>query len=239
MENCQSGCEEKRGDIKKQIREMLVDKCYVIGECYDGTDPSIVPEEDIDLMADKLIAICKDQCEINTFSCHEFGSRSMGTKKTTPGTTHTEFKLDYGVTGFPADGIVNCNGTNYVFDDETYNTGTEVFLDDDDVPDLFKYNSRDTYGYPYPVSWYQYTKVKQATEWNIVVDLPSQCPDNLGERDIDGCVDDPDSENFDTYMQREEYEINDNTPTDMFNIRVNDPVKSPAKKVIVNTEEDE
>ncbi len=240
LENCHSGCENKRSQLKMDIREMLLDKCYTIGECYDGTDLSIVPEGDIEIMADRLIEICKEQCELNTYSCHEFKSRHMNTKKSEVGYSHIEFRLDYGIAGHSTGTIDNCSGSSYVLDDEAYNTGVEIYLDTDANPDLFKYNSRDTYGYPYPVSWYQYTKLLQATEWNMVVELPSKCPENEGERDVEGCnegwFDEAGSENYDTYMQREGYEVNDNTPTDMYDVRINDPVKSPAKKVIINIE---
>ena len=58
ISDCQSGCEERRGDIINQLTVQFLEKCWVVDEgCID--DDNVITTADIAAIADSMVADCK------------------------------------------------------------------------------------------------------------------------------------------------------------------------------------
>ena len=180
---CENACEKRRDDLRKQILDTLESKCYIIDRCVSSANPNVVPEADIDTMVNALIEECKSQCFINNYTCEELNlSRLIKTPKYELGQTGGfEIELFYGLAGFPISGYHDCLGRdnssfNYI-DELSPAQYTERYYDwnGDNINDAFKCKLGDIEKEEY--SWYQYTKVQQASTWNLIIDLPSMCPE--------------------------------------------------------------
>jgi hypothetical protein len=179
---CNSQCESRRGDFDAKLREMLLANCYDIDGCKPNNSPDppygkVISNKDIDIIVDTLVSKCKSQCNVlSTFGCVETASRDMNTAKVTLGPTTSYQKLMYGMGGFPKDNYYDCEHRIIPkYDDAKYYDptfdGTVGKLKDriqkcrltDTIPE-------DRY------SWYQYTLVDQAANWDFDLNLPSKCP---------------------------------------------------------------
>lgn len=177
IDACLERCSSLVPEFRKAIQQTLVENCYDIDGCLGGGEgtpyENVVPREDIEVMVSTLVNTCRSQCQLNTFSCNDIGTRSIKAPKTETGPTHVTPKLLYGMGGFPQE-YVNCEkplATTYN-DAQYYDPG---FTDNIPNVDIHKCKmdvdgiTEDSY------SWYQYSLLNQATNWDFELDLPSKC----------------------------------------------------------------
>lgn len=152
---CFNACEKRREVVIEQLKELLFNKCYVIGPCKTATDyvaDNVIPENDFNAMVDAVIAQCQGQCAISSYRCVPADScRQFKTVKTILGNTITSGTvLTYGAGGAASDD-----------------------------PYCSLVSGRDYYncsgGADSSVSYCQYTRYKEAMGWFMELDLPSAC----------------------------------------------------------------
>lgn len=177
IDACLERCSSLVPEFRKAIQQTLVENCYDIDGCLGGGEgtpyENVVPREDIEVMVSTLVNTCRSQCQLNTFSCNDIRTRSIKAPKTETGSTYSSPKLLYGMGGFPQE-YVNCEkplATTYS-DAQYYDPGFT-----DNIPNVEIYKCKmdvdgiteDSY------SWYQYSLLNQATNWDFELDLPSKC----------------------------------------------------------------
>ncbi|HEY4788765.1 MAG TPA: hypothetical protein VIH57_22090, partial [Bacteroidales bacterium] len=195
MNACNDACEKRRSEFRQKILESLAKNCYDVGGCKGGgvgtPYENVVPLEDVDKMVDAMVAMCHNQCKgLNTFVCADKNSRNIQTERTIYGPTETLPQLITGVGGFPTDKTYyDCKklvpfkdaGDNRAdYYDPLYTNGD---VNGDNTKEIIKYkindNSRtpdDQRVTPDMYSWYQYTMMQQAMEWDFELNFPSKCP---------------------------------------------------------------
>ncbi|MDO6761759.1 hypothetical protein Q4566_16240 [Tamlana sp. 2_MG-2023] len=200
IENCEDSCEQRADEFRDELIRMFEDRCYVIGDCKIDPNDNIVPEADINVLVEQMILQCKNQCEIDTFSCVDESCRLLGAPtrvdRTDP-TSVEKFTLDISFTDFGVSGPVvypfserqNETGESSqklkYFDPIsgiTTETDVAVSIESLGTSGLKKYSFNDS-GYPFVTIWdirqsltyAQFTRWNQAMEWNVKLDLPSKC----------------------------------------------------------------
>ncbi len=65
ISTCETGCDERRGEVRARVREAFLSRCYTFDGCYDGTNPAVVSEADVEAIVDEVVEnICKAQCQL-------------------------------------------------------------------------------------------------------------------------------------------------------------------------------
>lgn len=192
MDECTSNCENRRDEFREELLIALEARCYEIGECKITTNDNIIPEEDIELMVDQIIAQCQSQCTISTVACEDEGCRSPTKSQFQPGTnleTTNDFNtsyIDFGVSGPVVSGLSNRENETL----RIINTTTDTVEDTGEASSAQNISNTGTLNkYTYtsnPSIWdvrrsltyAEYARWIQATEWDIVLDIPSKCDAN-------------------------------------------------------------
>ena len=236
---CERTCESRRSEFRRAVVQMFQDRCYRIVDCKPPGADNLVLVEDIDAITDQIVEQCRSQCEINTYTCESKDCRQYNTKKTLFGKNNRESILELGVGGH-----VDENGSAIELDciapaGETMQSCC-VNGGNWDLP----CNAAPTYN----LSYSQYTKVKQATEWDIELDIKTLCNergefvegdphthyfDNAGtllEHQEPDCSD----ASGDTFVERDRYEV----PINNMDIgSISEPVNSPQVELILEVQE--
>jgi hypothetical protein len=162
QQNCLGTCEGRRKDIENNLRQVLESRCYVIGACKSNSDyvqDNMIPLEDFNAMVDNIIGQCKSQCTTNTYKCvPPQMCRKIKTPKIFLGNNFEIVDVEFGSGGLATDACTLVSGEDYYDCSGTADSN---------------------------LSFCQYTKVQQATTWEIEIDLPSACPDNKGGKVLD------------------------------------------------------
>jgi hypothetical protein len=202
LNSCTSACSEKREDVKTMVYKVLTQSGYNIGGCISDETPENIPEEDVEVIIDELIAKCEDQCVLTTFACENAGAyRDSYASRWVPGPNRDDkqyAKIYLGVS--TTDDAVcdlpelspysDCNGsvprTAYKF----LPGGQGPSVDRLDV-------NTDNIG---SLSWFEYTLLNQATEWSLNMSIePTQ--DSNEEREFE-C-----SGESTTFVDKNQYEV--------------------------------
>lgn len=192
INECLTSCEKRRDEFRNKINETLAKNCYDVGGCKGGGVGTpyehVVPQDDVEKMVDAMVANCQNQCKVlNTFACWNRNSRDIQTERTIYGPTETLARLITGIGGFPPDpSFYDCKKKLNPNNDVEANYDTKYIygnLNSDPKPEIIKYKIVDDPSTPRAsrittdmYSWYQYTMLQQAKEWDFEVNLPSKCP---------------------------------------------------------------
>ncbi len=241
--DCNGGCEQKSQEIKNDLIELLLSKCYIIGGCKTEDTPEIVPEEDIDVIVAHLVQFCKNQCELTTFSCNVEDCRNINVVKSETGANYTMPNVRAGVSGYPDEGNIEfCDaqlGYDYRDFEESKCAYGYAFYDiNGDLPggEIYycEYEKEEDEQY----SWYEYTRVTQAMEWKLKMDIPSMCEDP--EEDPKCCEDVPENGfKGNTFMPKGTYEIEQDLNVPYGLNTGNKPVESPKAGVNIHIDPNE
>jgi len=194
VRDCNEGCEDREEEFKAKLIQLFEDRCYVIGECKIETNDNIVPEADIDVLVGQIVLQCKNQCEVDTYACIDESCRLLGAptrvNRTDP-TATARFTIDLsfpelGVSGPVVAGLTERSEEKLKYFDPLTGITTETeelpIIAPPSATGLIKY-SYDTSAFPFVTIWdirqsltyAQSTRLKQATEWNVNLDIPSKC----------------------------------------------------------------
>ncbi len=71
VKSCKTACAKKRNEVDRMVRSVLASSGYTIGGCISDETPENIPEEDVEVMVDELLAKCGEQCVVTTFACED------------------------------------------------------------------------------------------------------------------------------------------------------------------------
>lgn len=77
--DCESYCEDRREEFRKQVIEMFERACWQIGQCSIPGTTDFITTTDIEAVVDQLILECKGQCHISIPDIADFKSVSCVT----------------------------------------------------------------------------------------------------------------------------------------------------------------
>ncbi len=198
FEDCDSNCDQRRKEFKSKLIQLFEDRCYVIGDCKIDPNDNIVPEEDIDVLVDQIVEQCKKQCWVDTYACIDESCRILGAPTRVDRSDPTSVEkytinvtsVDHGVSGPIVEGFSNRQDQKLKYYDPITQTTTQT-NEDPIIVDLagsagLKKYSYSTTNYPLISIWdiresltyAQATRLKQATQWFVNLDLPSKCDAN-------------------------------------------------------------
>lgn len=275
VEFCEEGCNAKKAEFRKKLIEKFTERCYVIGDCKIDSNDNVVPNEDIDALVNKMIQQCKLQCDISTYACVDEPCRLIGDPDRPDGVLTKDdiydnnlTYVDYGVSGLITANTQTSRKEQYLIEFDIEAGEYVVTSETPTTNDIAE--GRAFYKYSYPtnpsiwdirksLTYAQYSRYIQATEWVLNLDLPSKCGED-GEYnpnlvyDANGIAqdayvydknqkkwvlqnynicanpyvskDNPDGPG-DTFVERDKYIIQSNTPLSDDDERLKTPVKSP------------
>lgn len=189
QEECSENCDQRRNEFREELIKAFLDRCYEIGECKITPTDNIIPEEDIDLMVDQMVAQCRSQCTISSFACTDEPCRlptkspyEFGGSPEASNDFNTSY-IDFGVSGPIVTGFsTRENQTLRIIDSNTgavvdtgestatqnvSATGTLIKHTYTSNPSIWDVRRSLTYA--------EYSRWIQAMEWDIVLDIPSKC----------------------------------------------------------------
>ena len=177
---CTQGCSGRAAEFRQAVLDLLREKCYEIGDCPG--DDRIVPLRHVELMVQQLVASCQTQCQMNTFACDD------ALQCRDPYTSQFEYgrngvtKIVLGVAGYPQSANIElCDPENtdppIVFADN--NAGYHELVDTNgdnilNAQDAKRYRISNLQGNE-QYSYYQFTLIQQAANWNFELDIESKC----------------------------------------------------------------
>lgn len=191
INSCEDGCDGKKGEFRRKLIGKFEERCYVIGECKVDSNDNVVPIEDIEALVNKLVEQCKKQCDIRTYTCVDEPCRLIGDPDQPEGPITDEdiydnnlTYVDYGVSGPIAASLSQDKKEQKLvkFDPEVGD-----FVITDEVPNSqnigqaseflkYFYTSNPTiWDIRKSLTYAQYSRYIQATEWFMKLDLPSKC----------------------------------------------------------------
>ncbi len=194
VQDCNEGCDDRKEEFKQKLIQLFEDRCYVIGACKIFPNDNIVPEEDIDVLVEQMVLQCKNQCEVDTYACIDESCRLLGAPtrvdRTDP-TATARFTIDLsfpelGVSGPVVQGLSSRQDERLKYFDPLTNTTTQTnelpIISTPTASGLIEY-SYNTSAFPFVTIWdirqsltySQSTRLKQATEWKVNLDIPSKC----------------------------------------------------------------
>lgn len=179
--DCNGRCADREDEFRSKIIKYLNDNCYVIGGCkgYGETYENVIPEEDVEDMVRAIKSQCQAQCNtLNSVGCYEFSMREIDADKTAPGPM--PFRpptLLIGIGDVSQLGNDISDQLKLKYSNDFGPNRTSVDLDKDLTSDIVYYTVKDSPSYEdlEKFSWYQYTLLNQAMEWDFDVSLPSKC----------------------------------------------------------------
>ncbi|MCG8327776.1 MAG: hypothetical protein MI974_08835 [Chitinophagales bacterium] len=145
--NCASQCESRATEFRNILVDTLLANCYVIGECRSASpsDDFIIPDEDLNLMVEGIVNQCKEQCQLNTYTCDLSSCRQLDMSRNTQGHDIEEYTdVRFGTGGKPTD---NC---------------TEIY------PDYYSCSGGD-------LSYCDLQEHDQAKIWDLELSIPTKC----------------------------------------------------------------
>lgn len=154
-DQCVSGCEGRRGEFRAAVMKMFQDRCYTFEGCKQSPDDNIVPLEDIDAIVEQMVQQCMSQCNITTYTCQDVDCRLSNDPLTKTGQNSKLSNLQLGVGG-----RVNASGQVVAGDCPPGTTSMQNCTELLPKPTL---------------SYNEYTKWLQATEWLADLDIVSKC----------------------------------------------------------------
>ncbi len=165
---CIEACEMREETFEKKIREMLLKNCYQVDECRGKGEAydHIVSTEEIKEMVNVLVANCKSQCSVNTFTCSMTDLfRGIKDPKIILGGKPNGVKVNFGIGGMPLNDPRIKNYKDGALDavaNSQIQGSTLVEYD------LSKYKEEE-------FSWFEYTALEQAKNWDFEINLPCKC----------------------------------------------------------------
>jgi hypothetical protein len=192
QQECSDNCDDRRNEFREELIRVFLERCYEIGECKITPNDNIVPLADIELMVDQIVAQCKSQCAITTFTCTDEPCRlptrsplDYGGSIATSNDFNTSY-IDFGVSGpivsgfsnresqtlkeiNPLDGSVIDTGELAIVQNVS-STGVFEKVSYVSVPSIWDVRRSLTYA--------EYSRWIQAMEWDINLDIPSKCDEN-------------------------------------------------------------
>jgi hypothetical protein len=170
--SCLEACSLRRNEVRIMLEELLIDYCYEIDGCIAEGDEyqNVILSSEIDGLVDELMERCELQCNIDTYGCYSRNARMVETQKTDLGNNIYYPKLLLGIAGYPEDGEFNG-----IYHDNNHSWWEDAtFSPIGQSANAKKYTVTDTQPES-SYSWYQYTMLKQATEWELELSIPSKC----------------------------------------------------------------
>jgi hypothetical protein len=201
VKSCLHDCSEKRSEVEKMVISVLEDSGYNIGGCISDETPENIPEEDVGIMVDNLIAKCEEQCVVSTFSCEDVGySRQPYANKWEPGPTYSGdayARLYLGVSSTD-DAVCDLPQLAGYSDCNSGVTKTSLyFLPDQQGPEIQRVGITNID--ISSLSWFEYTLIKQAKEWELNMSI-EPAPGYEAEREFE-CTGETS-----TFVDKNEYE---------------------------------
>ena len=225
---CKNGCKDKEDLFLTRLMALLDQKCYDIGGCRtdDPSTVSVVPEEDIQLIIDQIVASCMDQCVMTTYSCEEVQCRDLRTSQLDIGVTKSSNVLNYGIGGYPSGIQIYGDpegNTSYSYVDNSTGVCIPASVGGFKVCTYFNADKSVK-----NLSWYEYTLNKQASAWDFEMDMPSQCEGEVGNRKPEMPYNEPgvNASIGSTFVPKDRYSTD--TPPDP---NGDEPVISPTKSI--------
>ncbi len=158
-------CEMRRSDFRRILRDTLIKKCYVIGECRSNKpdDDFIIPDKDFDAMVEAIIEQCKKQSEVTTYKCDvnqqcryiKADKTIIGYPDNQPTVAQKYTTIRLGVGGKASDTCTSISGSNRIYSCAATN-----------------------------LSYCDLQEHKQARTWQLEIDLPSKCSGHNGQQNF-------------------------------------------------------
>ena len=227
---CTQKCAGRAPEFRQAILDLLRAKCYEIGDCPG--DDKVVPMAHVELMVQQLVTACQGQCDLDTFGCQDDLKCRNPYDSPFIFDRSTATRIVLGVAGHPGGSNVEiCDPGNtdppITFADNNAGYYVPVDVDDNGVDpnDPKKYSftallANEQYSY------YQYTLINQAANWNFELDIVSKCTDP-DPNPFDCCAGQTIA-NQSTFIRRDKYErgVNDFDPDNPGGEVVNSPKKT-------------
>ncbi len=235
---CLSYCDIRRATFQQKLDQLLKDRCYERNNCcQESQQTNIVTDKDYYAMIDEMVKQCKSQCKLQSFTCKNLSCRSRNVDVINPGIDGNVMDITFGIgnniipnspiTGQPLPNLATMPNSEYIYNKSL---GSDFglydysdFLASDPICENGNYEGdapNNTYE--------QYMLWKQASSWDVAIDLPSKCPVGQVPRSLINC--DPAATN--TFVPKNVYEQNVNTPLDMNNMNkdsFNNHTATPAQ----------
>ncbi len=158
-QQCVSACQQRKQTIIQMLTDTLTARCYIIGGCKTSSDyvtDNVIPQADFDAIVDSIIGQCSSMCTVNTYKCiPPVTCRMVQTSKLDLGDNSSIVSLELGTGGTPSDACTIVTGQDYYDCSQAADSS---------------------------LSFCQYTKVQQASNWNMEIDLPSACSATKGAK---------------------------------------------------------
>jgi hypothetical protein len=189
MDECTTNCDQRRDEFREELIRAFTDRCYEIGECKITPNDNIIPFEDIELMVDQIVAQCKTQCNISSFSCSDEPCRlptrsplEFGGSPEASNDFNTSY-IDFGVSGPIVTGLsTRENQTLQIIDTNNatvVDTGEAALVQNvsaTGILEKYNYSSNPSiWDVRRSLTYAEYSRWIQAMEWDIVLDIPSKC----------------------------------------------------------------